>query len=218
MRDCFLKFSKDENHLIDFVENGHVYINTSTYFSKCESEDIGQNDKLEMVSSYHQNQGASIELAGREFKITRPFSIRNGDPEYSHIFCLYTLSDESIMRSEKGKVFDGRIWDEFGDYFVFIHDAHSFMKALDLKLKELNLRYKADYVEYFCPSTYEGDVGAFRKRNSFSHQEEFRVATDGPVTEEPITDIYLGSLNDVAYGPVHRNQSVNLFSDNKIAL
>jgi hypothetical protein len=218
MRDCLIKFSKEKNHLVDFVEKGHVYINTADYFTKCESEDVGQHDKFEMATSYHQNEGATIEIADRKFKIASPFCVREGDPEYSHIFCLYALSEESISQSEDGKVFDERLWSEFGEYFVLIHNAQSFMERLDLKLKEFNLRYKADFVQYFCPSTYEGEVGAFKKRNLFSHQEEYRVAIDSPDTPGPIKELYLGDLKDVAYGPVHRELSKNSYSDGKITL
>ena len=218
MRDCLIKFSKEEKHLVDFVEKGHVYVNTAEYFTKCENDVVGQSDKFEMATSYHQHQGASIELAGRKFKIAAPFCIREGDPEYSHIFCLYALSEESISRSKDGKVFDERLWSEFGNYFVLIHDAHTFMKRLDSKLKESSLRYKADYVTYFCPNTHEGYVGAFKKRNLFSHQEEYRVAIDKPDTLGPIEDLYLGDLKDVAYGPVCRDQSENSYIDGKVIL
>ncbi len=218
MRDCLIKFSREESHLIDFVENGRVYVNSAGFFSECENEAVGQFDKFELASSYHQHDGASIELAGRKFKIMAPFCMREGIPKYSHIFCLYALSEESISRSTEGKVFDERLWDEFGEYFVLIHNANVFMERIDFKLKELNLRYKADYVQYFCPKTYEGEVGAFRKRNTFSHQEEFRVAIDKPDVQGPIEDFYLGDLREIAYGPVHRSQSKNSYNDGQVVL
>jgi hypothetical protein len=218
MLDCLIKLSKEKRHLVDFVEKGHVYINTADYFSECESDVVGQYDKFEMATSYHQHEVATIELAGRKFKIAAPFCVREGNPEYSHIFCLYALGEESISRSEDGKVFDERLWSEFGEYFVLIHNAQSFMERLDLKLKEFNLRYKADYVKYFCPNTHEGYVGAFKKRNLFSHQEEYRVASDKPDTPGPMEGLYLGDLKDVAYGPVHRDLSENSYSDDKVVL
>ncbi len=218
MRDCLIKFAKIKAHLIDFVENGRVYVNTADFFFGCENEAVGQFDKFELASSYHQHEGASIEIDGRKFKIAAPFCMREGAPEYSHIFCLYVLSEESISRSAEGKVFDERLWDEFGEYFVLIHNANAFMERLDSRLKELNLRYKADYVKYFCPNTYEGKVGAFRKRNIFCHQEEFRVAIDKPDIEGPIDDLYLGDLREIAYGPVHRDQSKNSYDGAQIVL
>ena len=218
MRDCLIKFAKTKDHLIEFVENGRVYVNKADYFSKCENEAVGQFDKFEMATSYHQHEGASLEIAGRKFNIAAPFCMREGNSDYSHIFCLYALSDESILRSAEGKVFDERLWTEFGEYFVLIHNAYAFMERLDFKLKELNLKYKADYVEYFCPKTHEGEVGAFRKRNVFSHQEEFRVAIDKPDIQGPIDDLYLGNLKDLAYGPVHRDQSKNSYSDGHVVL
>jgi len=32
MRDCLIKFAKTKSHLIDFVNNGRVYINTTGFF------------------------------------------------------------------------------------------------------------------------------------------------------------------------------------------
>ena len=216
MRDCFIKFSKDKKHLIDFIENGHIYINTIKYFSNCKDEDYGQSDKLEMITSYHQNKNASININGRKFKIVKPFSLREGEADYTHIFCFYTLSNESISHTDKDKIFSEQLWNEFGEYFIFIHDAHSFMKRLDKKLKELNIHYKADYVEYFCPHTYEGKVDIFQKRNIYSHQEEFRIAINKPNYIKPITDLYLGNLSDIAYGPIYKDDSKN--SHNKDGL
>lgn len=118
----------------------------------------------------------------------------------------------------EGKVFDERLWDEFGEYFVLIHNANAFMERLDIKLKESNIRYKADYVQYFCHKTHEGEVGAFRKRNIFSHQEEFRVAIDKPDAHGPIDNLYLGDLREIAYGPVHRYQSKNSYDDGQVVL
>jgi hypothetical protein len=218
MRDCLIKFSREKAHLVDLVENGRVYVNTSGFFSECENNAVGQFDKFEMASSYHQNDGASIEIAGRKFKIAAPFCMKEGTPEYSHIFCLYVLSDDSISRSTEGKVFDERLWDEFGEYFVLIHNAKAFMERLDSKIRELGLRYKADYVQYFCPTTYDGGVGAFRKRDTFSHQEEFRVAIDKPDTLGPIDELYLGNLSEIVYGPVHRSLSKNSISNGQVVL
>lgn len=218
MRDCFLKFSKKSGYLHDFVKKGHIYVNTAEYFTDCESESNGQNDKFEMATSYHQNEGALINIDGRNFKITKPFCCREGEPPYTHIFCLYAISDESINRSDYNKVFDEKLWNEFGENFVFIYDAHSFMERLTDKLKEMNVTFKADYVDYFCTDTYEGPVGPFKKRNIYSHQEEYRVAISMPQIDGPITNLYLGNISDISYGPVHRKKSRNTVDETGVTL
>lgn len=218
MLDCLIKFAKKKEHLIDFIENGRVYINKADYFSTCENKAVGQFDKFEMAKSYHQHEGTSLEISGRKFKITAPFCMREETAEYSHIFCLYALSDESISRTTEGKVFDNQLWNEFGDYFVLIYNARAFMERLDLKLKELNIKYKADYVQYFCTKTYEGEVGDFKKRNIFSHQEEYRIAINKPDIKGPVDDLYLGNLRELAYGPIHRSHSKNSYSNGQIVL
>jgi len=36
MKTCFLKFSEKKEFLLDFVKNGHVYVNNFEYFIKHE--------------------------------------------------------------------------------------------------------------------------------------------------------------------------------------
>jgi hypothetical protein len=215
---CLLKFSREETHLVDFVDNGRIYANTVEFFSNCDRECDGMGDKFEMASSYHQSEGASVVLDGRRFEIVEPFCVREGRAEYSHVFCLYALSDQSLDRVENGKVFDDKLWHEFGDYVVLIHDVKSFLRRIDSKLSERGFRGESGLVQYFCQDSYEGRVGAFKKRNKYSHQEEFRVAIDRPGVKGPIDDLYLGSLHDIAYGPVHRSKSENKRVGNRVLL
>ena len=207
MKTCFLKFSEKTEYLSDFVESGHVYINNVEYFRKHE-KDGHKYDRHELSSSYHQHVGASITFAGRKFTIAEPFSMRHGDVKFTHIYCLYTLSDESIQRVEGNQVFSKKLWGDFGNHFVLIHDAKEFLNRLLEKLEKANFGYRADYVNYFCPETYDGLVGAFKKRNIYEYQNEYRVAISAPI-DGPIENIYLGDLTDIAEGPVHKKKSIN---------
>jgi hypothetical protein len=207
MKTCFLKFSEKKEYLLDFVEKGHVYINNVEYFIKHE-ENGYKYDNHELASSYHQHVGASITIAGRKFKIAKPFSMRHGDVNFTHIYCLYTLSDESIKKTMGNNVFSEDLWHDFGNYFVLIHDADKFLNRLLSKLKKMNFGYRTDCVSYFCPDTYDGLVGAFKKRNIYEYQNEFRVAVSAPI-DGPIEDLYIGDLTDITAGPVHKNKSNN---------
>jgi len=215
---CFLKFSHEESHLVDFVDNGRIYANAFEYFSNCERECDGMRDRFEMASSYHQGDGASVELDGRVFEIVGPFCVRDDPPEYSHVFCLYAVSDQSLGRVEEGKVFDDKLWHEFGDYVVLVHNVNSFLRRIDKRLSELGVRGETGLVQYFSQDSYEGSVGAFKKRRKYSHQEEFRIAFDRTGVDGPIDDLYIGSLRDIAYGPVHCSKSDNRRVGNRILL
>jgi len=207
MKTCFLKFAEESKYLSDFIENGHIYINNVDYFRRHE-ENGHRYDRHELASSYHQHVGASISIAGRKFNIAEPFSMRHGNVNFSHIYCLYTLSDESIQKTKNNQAFDNELWDNFGNHLVLIHNAEEFLNRLLSTLKKRNFGYRADHVNYFCPKTYEGPVGAFKKRNIYEYQSEYRIAITAEI-EGPIEDLYLGDLTDICAGPIYKSQSIN---------
>ncbi|HBA71675.1 MAG TPA: hypothetical protein DER40_02355 [Geobacter sp.] len=212
----FLKFSDDIDHLSSFVNKGHVYINNFEYFAK--HEDAGHKyDRHELASRYHQHIGASLTLDGKKFKIAEPFSIRLGDVIFSHIFCLCAVTEETLKKTSDKRVFDERLWRDFGEYIVLIHNPREFLSRLVKKINELKYYCEHDFVQYFCPITYEGEVGAFRKRNIYDYQCEYRIAINSPV-DGPLDNIYLGDLSDIAHGPVHKSQSINRIENDNAKL
>lgn len=207
----FLKFSDTAKNLDDFVKNGHIYINSFKYFLQHE-KDGKKFDRYELVSRYHQHLGASLTLDEMKFKIAEPFAIRLRDVEFTHIFCLCAVTENSIRKVESSKVFDERLWEDFGNYVVLIHDPQAFVSRLGNKLKKLLYYYEADFIEYFDAQKFDGEVGAFRKRNIYEYQSEYRVAIKAE-TDEPLNEIYIGDLSDIAHGPVHKNKSINLLEN-----
>jgi len=141
MKMCFLKFSERSDHLSDLIEKGHVYINNIDYFRRYEKNGH-KYDRHELATHYHQHVGASVTLAGRKFNIAEPFSVRHGGVSFTHIYCLYTLSDESIKKVEDNQVFNRRLWNDFGDHLVFIHNANEFLNRLFAKLESMKFGYK----------------------------------------------------------------------------
>ena len=218
MKDCLMRFGKEKSHMEDFVQKGHVYINPSSFFSDCEKGANGRMDHFELADHYSHGKGAVVTIAGRSFNVASPFVLRTGDSQYTHLFCAYLLSDESIERSAKNDtVYSTDLWDEFGDYLVFIHDAKKFCEMLAEALKERGLYFKMKAVEYFDEDSYEGPAGPFMKRSVYRHQEEYRFAVS---CEEngPIDDLYLGSLENICYGPVHKNKCLNRLTENIVQL
>lgn len=208
MNTCFLKFSEESTYLLDLAKKGHVYINNVEHFKKHE-ENGYKYDRHELASSYHQHIGAHVTIADRKFKIAEPFSIRHGDDlNFTHIYCLYSLSDESINKNVNNRIFDKRLWDDFGNYLLLIHNVEVFLDRLLSEFKERGFGYSASHVEYFCPNTYDGPVGPFRKRNIYDYQCEYRIAINAPV-DGPITDLYIGDLTDICSTPMHKSKSIN---------
>lgn len=56
---------------------------------------------------------------------------------------------------------------------------------------------RRDLVEY-VPKRYAGDMGAFRKFETFAWQNEFRVGVDPLVARAGHIDLTMGSIGDIA--------------------
>ncbi len=144
MKDCLLKFGKVKSYLVDFVQKGHVYLNPISFFYDCEKNDNGQLDIHESVDLYSHGEGAKISISGRSFDIAAPFGLRTGEGKWSHIFCSYLLTNESIEREKRTVTYSDRLWDEFGDYIVLIHDAQSFCSMLADALSRQRISFKSE--------------------------------------------------------------------------
>jgi len=121
-------------------------------------------------------------------------------------------------RGEGSRVFDPRIWDDFGEYVVLIHQPSVFIRRLFSAFKSIG-GYIAESreVEYFDEETYDGDTGPFKKRSLYSYQREFRISVKSVSNANDPIKVNIGCINDIAHGPVHKNYSVNRF-DKRSAL
>lgn len=199
----FLRFAKEKSHLVEFVEQGRIFVNPVSFFRDCESSNIGQKDNFELAMSCHQPDGASLLLAGRNFSFAKEYHMMPLEPEYTHIYCFGTVTNTHIKKT--GRFFDDKLWGEFGQYLVLIHDPSELINRMEQVLSRRHLKFQYGPVQYYNPESYEGNVGAFLKRNSYAHQQEFRLAISMLNFKFPITDLYLGDLSDIATGPTHKD-------------
>ncbi len=71
---------------------------------------------------------------------------------------------------------------QFGDYAIVLLQPQQFMDRIISCLRERRITGKTGLVKY-VPDDYQGVIGPFRKRDSFSYQSEWRlVVSDGPGT------------------------------------
>ena len=132
---------------------------------------------------------------------------------------MYLLSEESIgRRNDAHSVYDNRLWDDFGDFIVLIHDAKGFCDKLASALKSRGLAFKSGTVGYYNELQFEGQAGPFMKRSIFRYQEEYRFAIEADDNQNPMTDLFLGSLEEYCYGPVHKSKCKNRINKNTVEL
>lgn len=51
MRDCLIKFAKTKSHLIDFVDNGRVYVNPTGFFQIVKMRTLGSLINLRWLAA-----------------------------------------------------------------------------------------------------------------------------------------------------------------------
>lgn len=208
-RFFFLKFGAEE-HLRQLVEEGCIYCNPFTYFKEGNNKGGGRFDPDEFIDHYHQpGDVTKLTLDGIKVDLAGPLKITMGSISYTHLFSLTAVRLETLEGG--GRIYDERSWDDFGGYVALIHDPRKFLNKLEETLAQHSLQYALGAVEYVDPATYSGEVGPFRKFNHSSWQQEVRIAVfDGDAFDarKPLT-VSLGSIADIAHGPVHRSKCFN---------
>ena len=129
---------------------------------------------------------------------------------YTHIFCVTAIRIDECKDGDS--LYDDRAWADFkGDNVALIHNAAEFIERLCRESVRQGFRCDWSLVEYVDPSSYSGEMGAFRKFSPFVWQQEFRIALYHPdkFEKNEAVSINLGNLSDIAHGPVHKSLCVN---------
>lgn len=194
---AFLKFGKQEN-LQQLREEGLLYLNPLRYFSDLES-DSEKGDSFEGLDTIYQPKDigefifdtrtdlgkitiAQSELAG---------SVRIGlDRTMAcNVYCMF-----AITRPVDGELVDRRNFG-FGDSCVLVLNPTEFLNRAFSAAEVTGLSFECDLVEYYDSAEYTGDVGPFRKRSRYAHQNEFRFVVR-PGSNKAIK-LIAGSLLDI---------------------
>ena len=213
--DCFLKFG-EYKHMKEFYENGHLYCNTFQYFKNLELKSDGRGDKNEYATLHYGGSGIkniiinvsdspdmknSIPMKGGiDFKAITIDTGKN--KEYTHLYSLTCIDVE--WAKQNNKIIDERNFAENKDYVVLIHNVKEFETRLEKGIAKLNIHAGIGYVEYVDKFSYDGNIGPLRKFNDYSYQNECRVLLDFNSLEPK--SIYLGSLSDIAWEPLTKNE------------
>ncbi len=195
---ALLRFSR-RAYLEEF-RSGSLYLNTQNYFKELENRDA-QADRFENVDVIAQprdiksfritnNQpGQVMEIPPQQFR--GPLLINLGRRAYN-LFCMYSIPTSTVGNPMVDpRNFNCADWDAF----TVVRNSQEFLDRFQRAAEAAGFRMACNLVEYYDADAYTGDVGPFRKPNSFAYQREFRVVifpgSAGPVRLE------LESLEDI---------------------
>lgn len=178
----------------DFLD-GNLFMNTDKFFSNFDTKDIVRSDTDEDVDESLQvkefliqdkNTGQFVPIGG----VINPVLHRYGNKDSINIFCVLALLDRSDF------IFDEKNL-EFGDVAIVIRDAIEFTRRIHDASGKIGRNVIQEPVTYVDKKSYHGQMGPFRKFDSFKYQSEFRyVLTSG--RGMPLT-LSIGDIRDICY-------------------
>lgn len=161
-------------HMEEFVREGHLYMNTLSYFSALEAESL-RRDKDEGTTFCMQPDKTTlyIEVDGLRQEIpdiVGPILYWEEYDRTSNVLCMYAL-----RASQAATLVDPQNF-KFGDTFALLTNGNEFLRRVRLAVQDSGQRLQWGLVEYVDRATYHGPMGIFKKFSSFSYQSEFRIA------------------------------------------
>lgn len=186
---ALIKFGQYD-HLCSLRDKGEMYMNTLPYFRKIEDDELRGDpfDSVDEVKRGNKGHG-SVKDTGHTFEITN-FVIRLGpdSPENINLFCMYAMRPEygSYPINEKNV--------RFGDYALIFFDSQEFINRISQSVRLEKIPTQANLIEYISQN-HVGEVGPFKKLETFEYQSEWRVVCQNGPGKERI--IKLGNLSDI---------------------
>ncbi len=159
-----------KQHIEQFVNEGIIKFGTYADYRKTEDHDIivGRSDSLEGLG---QRFDGTVTLTIGERSIEVPNGKLNiFQNQYSHLFCMYGFARTLPF----GFKIDGRM-QCFGDTAVIFNS-----KAFLMRMTEVfsMIDFEMDYVKYYPEKTFLSNLGPYSKREGYSYQYEYRIATN----------------------------------------
>jgi hypothetical protein len=212
---ALMKFS-DSKYLDSLITKGLLYFNTIQYFKQ--QEDNHVFDEYEGFDVIIPPKNISvITINGRDFKpapSSKPVKLfLNNQPEITHICCFYIVKREGVLIDNIHKVFHDQMF-EFGDSLCVITEVDRFQErvinAIKRESKLIN-GYMLRAVEYYDENEYTTNISPFKKRKKYEYQSEYRIAINSDCCTPFVLSI--GNLSDIVFGPINKEQCVNIIKD-----
>jgi hypothetical protein len=193
---ALLKFGA-ENHMRALYEHGTVYLNTLEYFRRGEDGRV-RFDTDEGLHSIYQGPQVTYRFDVRGETIHRMGgddvnALRIWQPgrEDVNVYCMTALCEPGDHRLDAR--FDG-----FGRACVKINNPKEFLDRFKAAAQSAAESVQPGLVEYVSARGHVGDMGVFRKLDTFAWQSELRIAVEPLVSTRGPIQFTLGSLRDVA--------------------
>jgi hypothetical protein len=128
-----------------------------------------------------------------------------------NLLCLYAVherghsfgSEENFESFVEAQMLKPEV-DGLGDYAAVVVNTKAFQERVFQAIRREGFKAMASLVDYYDPTTFNGtfdaDRAVFNKRDTYSHQREYRVALDRGVEGETPYSLEVGSLRDICVG------------------
>ena len=211
-----IKLGSEEN-MKNLYEKGELYLQTFEYFKNLEKTNDGRGDPDEYLTEYYAGNGLddiTLELAcknnitGETIKhlLSRAtgivsFSLNESTKMFTHLYCM-SLSDIKAIKKHSTLISPDN-FAENKDFAVVIFDYNEFLNRIKNQLQENNIPAAVGKIKYVNKENYGGDMGCFCKFDEYAYQNEWRLAVRIPSNKAE--KIHIGSLEDIAFEPIHKD-------------
>lgn len=191
----FVKVGTRE-HMTALHERGELYLNTLEYFRRGEDGLIRFDGDEGLKRIY---QGPDVTFTISAFGRTLLTSKGGEGVEAIRLWLkgrndlnVYCMTEITQLASFP---YDDRFLG-FGDTCVIVTNRDEFLRRLGAALRARARNFQTRSVEYVPTGKYVGEMGVFRKFDTFAWQREIRIAVDPLVAGGPLR-LSVGPLTDV---------------------
>lgn len=183
-----------KQHVVQLQETGFLYMKNLPYFWQIEDREL-RGDKLDGLKEVHRGTKGRVVFRNKnDSEVTVELTnwtlrLPPEKPEKIYIFCMYAL------RPSRGSFPVDNQNLSFGDSALVLTHPQRFIDQIHAALLNSGIKHEANLVEYVS-TDYDGELGPFRKTDTYSYQSEWRlVCYDGPGDE---LEVEIGSIKDIS--------------------
>lgn len=206
-----IKVCGQEEHRDGFIE-GHLFMNRLSYFRQYEeAETANIGDRHEATVMLLQPGQFTMTIGDYTIPaedMAGPSVLQHNGHNSLNLLCLYAVNERGHSFCSEGdfecfveaQMMKPEV-DGLGDYAAIVVNTKAFQERVFQAIRRQGFKGMASLVDYYNPLTFNGsfdtDRAVFNKRDTYSHQREYRFAIDRGVDEEAAYTLEVGSLQDI---------------------
>ncbi len=207
---CIIKFGTKEN-ITELQKNGTIFMQRLHNYQKIEHDEIG--DKNEGLTHLFQaNKVKSFKINGKKVEVVKNIKVQASNAYNPFIFCSYALTENSFDDNFNNTIDKKNL--NFGDTALLITDINTFYERIEKTLQS-NENLYADVVEYIDENIFHGEMGVFKKIDTYKHQNEHRIIIEKDCKDN-ILKFNIGAIHDISkiYSSKDLLNTLRLVEDN----